>query len=132
MKTSTINLSELIPIGMTKINVTNNTADVWTTRSISTTLTPQATGSYKKHFIALPGKFRLPLRIDMTIKLDYPTFWLRVGDGHINFSSGHDTEYGRIRDIADQDSRLTSANMKEHFTFDNRIPLDTCSATIAR
>jgi len=115
MTSHTISLPQLKAIGATVINHTGSATDVCTTRSINK-------HSYKSNCILIPGRYRLPLRINMTVKLDYPEFWLLVGDGHIHFASGHDSEYGKIQDIADPVSRLNSENVNEHFTFNNRIP----------
>lgn len=35
----------------------------------------------------LPKRYKLPLRIDMTIKLDAPGFYVLLGSGHVNFGT---------------------------------------------
>jgi len=93
-----INLSGLKPIGKSNIKIIDNVAEAWTTRSISTLGFHLANDEYRRHFIALPGKYRLPLRVDMEIKLDYPAFVLLVGGGHVYFASGHD-DFNKAREF---------------------------------
>ncbi len=38
-------------------------------------------------YIYLPERYRLPLRIDMTLKIDAPGFYILLGKGHINFGT---------------------------------------------
>ena len=113
-----VNLSRLKPVGEANIEVADNIATIWTTQPISG-LGFHLTGNVEKHYVAFPKKYRLPLRIDMTVKLDYPAFVLRVGKGHVYFSSGHDTEYSKFKDFAAPDSKPS----KDIFSFDNRLPL---------
>jgi len=117
MKMYNINFSDMKPHGKANIGVADNIATLWTTHSISGQ--QKLNAAYKKHYVSLPGRYRLPLRIDMTIKLDYPAFALRIGDGHIYFASGHDTDSYKIKDIADPDSRPC----RDNYSFDNRLPL---------
>jgi len=112
-----INFSDMKPHGKANIGVADNIATLWTTHSISSG--QKLNSAYKKHYISLSGRYRLPVRIDMAIKLDYPAFALRIGEGHIYFASGHDTDYYKIKDIADPDSKPC----RDNYSFDNRLPL---------
>lgn len=38
-------------------------------------------------YMYLPNKFKLPLRIDMTVKIDAPGLYILLGEGHINFGT---------------------------------------------
>ena len=116
MKNHNINFLDMEPHGKANIGITDDIATLWTMHSISGQhkLNP----AYKQHYISLPGKYRLPVRIDMTIKLDYPAFALRIGEGHVYFASGHDTDFYKVRDIADPDAKPS----RDNFSFDNRLP----------
>lgn len=50
-------------------------------------------------YIYLADKFRLPLRIDLTAKIDAPGLYLLLGKGHINFGTLW-SDNRRIDDIA--------------------------------
>lgn len=38
-------------------------------------------------YMYLPDKFKLPLRIDVTVKIDAPGLYILLGEGHINFGT---------------------------------------------
>ena len=116
MRSHNINFSDMKPHGKTNIRIADNIAILWTTHSISGQ--QKLNVAYKKHYISLPDRYRLPLRIDMTIKLDYPAFALRIGEGHVYFASGHDTQAYKIWDITIPDSKPS----RDNFSFDNRFP----------
>ena len=116
MKTHNINLSDLTPNGKSHVKVANNIATLSTTHAISAG--GKLNSAYKKHYISLPGRYRLRVRIDMTVKLDYPAFAVRIGEGHVYFASGHDTNSYKIMDIADPDSKPS----RDSYEFDNRLP----------
>lgn len=50
-------------------------------------------------YIYLPDKFRLPLRIDITVKIDAPGLYILLGKGHVNFGTLW-SDNRRIDDIA--------------------------------
>ena len=66
-------------------------------------------------YIYLPELYHLPLRIDMTVKIDSPELILLIGNGHIDFGSEWSNNL-RIDDILEP-------NLKTRF-FDNRIPIN--------
>ena len=68
-------------------------------------------------FIQIPQKFKLPMRIDMRIKLDVPSAYLVVGKGHVSFGTLF-LDNHRIGDILEPDA-------KKPFAFNNRMALDT-------
>ena len=51
-------------------------------------------------YIYLPDKYKLPLRIDITAKIDAPGLYVLIGKGHINFGTLW-SDNRRIDDIAD-------------------------------
>ena len=99
MKEHCIDLSKLIPLGKAQTKIDGNMLKVWTTHSVTDYLFNLRGDCNKRHCVALPGKYRLPFRIDMTVKLDYPAFILFIGGGHITFASPGD-DNRRIEDIA--------------------------------
>jgi hypothetical protein len=50
-------------------------------------------------YIYLPNKYKFPLRIDMTVKIDAPGLYILLGKGHINFGTLW-SDNRRIDDIA--------------------------------
>lgn len=50
-------------------------------------------------YIYLPDKYKLPLRIDMTAKIDAPGLYMLLGKGHVNFGTLW-SDNRRIDDIA--------------------------------
>lgn len=38
-------------------------------------------------YIYLPDKYKLPLRVDLTVKIDAPGLYILLGEGHINFGT---------------------------------------------
>ena len=118
MKENHINLGELIVHGKKETRLENGILDIWTTHSVTPYLFNLYGDSFKKHNAALPGKYRLPFRIDMTVRLDYPLFIMLIGDGHISFGSPW------------QDNRKTEDPVKpsgkpnqEGNIFENSLPL---------
>jgi len=120
MKKHSINFLNLKPIGKATIKAVDETIEIRTMQSITSGGFHLGGTSYQKNSVILPQKYQLPLRIDMRIKLDYPAFVLRIGEGHVYFASGHDTEYFRIKDIVEPESKPS----KENFYFDNRLTFD--------
>ena len=118
MKTHSISLADIKPIGKTVVNAMDKIAEVKTTRSITGASFHLSGDGYKKNYVSLPGKYHLPFRIDMTVKLDYPAFLLRIGEGHVYFASGHDTAWNKVNDIAKPDNKTC----RDSFSFDNRVP----------
>jgi hypothetical protein len=51
-------------------------------------------------YIYLPDKYKLPLRIDMKVKIDAPGLYILLGKGHINFGTLW-SDNRRIDDIVD-------------------------------
>jgi len=68
-------------------------------------------------YIALPDKFKLPFRIDMTAKIDSPALILRIGDGYINLNTGG-MDNRRMTSIIGGE---TKPNIHK---FDNMLPLN--------
>lgn len=112
-----IDLSSLIPRGRIETKYADSVLDIWTTRSITPISFNLYGDSYKGHCVALPGKYRLPLRVEMTVRLDYPSFFLFVGGGHISFASPWQ-DNRKIEDIAVQSGKPN----QDHASYNNSLP----------
>lgn len=66
-------------------------------------------------YLYLPDKYKLPLRIDITLKTDSPGLYILLGNGHINFGTLW-SDNRRIDDIAEPNYKPKS--------FDNHIPMN--------
>lgn len=67
------------------------------------------------NYVYLPDTYKLPLRIDLTVKIDSPGLYLFLGKGHINFGTPW-SDNRRIDDIVEP-------NCKIKF-FHNHIPIN--------
>jgi hypothetical protein len=70
-----------------------------------------------KSYIFLPDKYKLPFKIDMTVKIDSPAFYLIIGKGHVGFGTGI-MDNRRITDIFGEDYKPNS------HAFNNDIPIN--------
>jgi len=57
-------------------------------------------------YVQLPGRFKIPLRIDMTVNMNAPTIYLMLGRGHLNFGSFMDNRC--IGDVVEPDMKTRS------------------------
>ena len=117
MKKHSIDLTALKPHGKAETKFIDGTLDVWTTHSITPIAFNLYGDSYKGHYVSLPGKYRLPFRLDMTVKLDFPAFFLFVGNGHITFASSWQ-DNRKIEDIA----KPTGKPNQDHYSYNNSLP----------
>lgn len=114
MRCTAINLSSLTPVGSVVCDLSDGILRATTTRAIHDAgynIRRELIASY----LAVPGQYRLPMRVDLRVSIDTPEFLLLVGDGHVSFGSPW-MENRRIEDI------LTPAGKPR--IFDNRIPFD--------
>lgn len=65
-------------------------------------------------YVSMPGRYRLPLRIDMRARIDSPHMLVMVGDGHVSFGSFW-MDNRRIEDIL--------APSGKPRVFDNSLPM---------
>lgn len=70
-----------------------------------------------KTYLQLPDKYKLPFRIDATVKIDSPAFHLLIGKGHVSFATGI-MDNRRITDILGEDNKPNT------HVFDNDILLN--------
>ena len=66
-------------------------------------------------YIKAPGAYRLPLRIDLTAKIDAPGLYVLLGNGHVNFGTMW-SDNRRLDDIV--------SPARKTFFFDNQLPMD--------
>ncbi len=67
----------------------------------------------RKYYVEAPGRYRLPLRIDISVKVDSPALFIMLGDGSLDFGNRR----GRVDDICGPHSG------KSVF-FNSRVPID--------
>lgn len=109
-----INLNELKTHGKIESNLSEGILNILTTQSITPVSFNLYGDSFKRHYLSLPENYHLPFCIDMTIKLDYPSFLLFIGNGHISFASPWQ-DNRRIEDLAFPSGKPKS--------YDNSLPL---------
>ena len=93
-----INLIDFIPKGQVSCEFRDNILCMSTNRAIPTQRFDAEHLSINS-YIYLPKKYRLPLRIDITAKIDAPGLYILLGKGHINFGTLW-SDNRRIDDIA--------------------------------
>ena len=74
-------------------------------------------GSDQGAYVEVPGKFKLPFRVDITAKMDSPALLLHIGDGYIHLNTGG-MDNRRMKAIIGVE---TKPNLHK---FDNRAPLN--------
>jgi hypothetical protein len=79
-------LESILTKGKVKIDTYNGELCMTTNTAINTEYAYHDVSI--KSFACIPGKFKLPFRIDMTIKIDSPSLYLIIGKGHISFNIG--------------------------------------------
>ncbi|MCL2462820.1 MAG: hypothetical protein FWF44_09155 [Defluviitaleaceae bacterium] len=113
MQTRDIDLSSLIPHGKAEGAAENGQLRVTVNRSIHSV----GYNLYRDRiafYLSLPGRYRLPMRIGLTARIDAPEMLVLVGSGHVSFGSPW-MENRRIEDI--------SAPAGKPRMYDNRLPL---------
>ena len=127
MKTHKINLAELVPHGSAETKLKGKTLDVKTSYSITDIMFNFRGNDKIKHYVSLPGKYRLPFRLDMKIAIDNPALILLVGGGHISFATPWQ-DNRKIDDIAFPSGR---PNLDKN-SFNNSLPLgETVSLSVS-
>ena len=109
-----IDLNTFIPKGNVLTEYRNDMLLMTTTRAIPSSF-------HKEHlkinsYVSAPGKYKLPLRIDMTVRIDSPGLYLLIGKGRINFGTGW-WDNRRIADICEPDTKTMCK-------FNQNIPLN--------
>lgn len=60
------------------------------------------------HYAEIPGRYRLPLRIDVTAKIDVPSLYIMLGEGHAHFGVHFDNR--RLEDICEPQKKINLFN----------------------
>ena len=114
MKRTDIDLTSLVPNGDMKYGMSGGVLEMTATRAIHDVgynIRRDKLTSYMR----LPGAYRLPVVIDLCVKIDSPEMLLLIGGGHISFASPW-MENRRIEDIAEPSGKPK--------TYDNFMPLN--------
>ncbi|MCL1807049.1 MAG: hypothetical protein FWG31_05035 [Oscillospiraceae bacterium] len=98
MKKHTIDLSSLSPRGQTLSEMRGG--NLWMTVASASAFNRCKPGLKCVHYMELPGRYRLPLRMDITAKIDSPSLHVLVGSGHADFGC-HWSENRRLDDICE-------------------------------
>lgn len=56
------------------------------------------------HYAEIPGRFRLPLRVDLTARIDVPSLSIMLGKGHVSLGSPFDNR--RLEDICEPRQKI--------------------------
>lgn len=75
-----------------------------------------------RHYIFYPEKFRLPMKIEFTVRMDSPTLYVLVGKGHVSFNS-YWNDNRRISDIAVPDLKPVNFRNEMPVNQDVRISI---------
>ncbi len=93
-----IELEHLLPNGQVSCEYKDNVLIMKTDRSIPTQRFDAEHLSINS-YIYLPERYKLPLRIDMRVKIDAPGLYILLGNGHVNFGTFW-SDNRRLDDIA--------------------------------
>lgn len=108
-----IDLNTLLSMGHVITETTNEMLHITTTKRIATDF--DKVDIPVDSYVYIPEAFKLPLRIDLTIKIDAPGLYLLLENGHLNFGTPF-SDNRRIDDIIEP-------NLKPRF-FHNHIPIN--------
>lgn len=81
-----IDLAHFLPKGQVACEYRDNMLYMTTNRAIPTQRFDAEHLSINS-YIYLPEKYKFPLRIDITAKIDAPGLYLLLGKGHVNFGT---------------------------------------------
>lgn len=98
MKVHVIKANDFIPKGYVEYECSDNIFKITSKRSLPTQRFDKEHLSINT-YLYLPDKYKLPLRIDITAKIDAPGFYVLLGKGHVNFGTLC-SDNRRIDDIA--------------------------------
>lgn len=113
MKKYDIDISSLLLKGHVITEIKNEMLHITVTQRLSTNFDKE--DMYVNSYVYVPSTFKLPLRIDLAIKIDSPGLFMLFGNGHLNFGTPW-SDNRRIDDIIEP-------NFKPRF-FHNHIPMD--------
>ncbi len=113
MKKTNIDLKLLLSKGHVVTKTINEALYITTPKRLSTKF--ENKNMSLDSYVYTPDTYRLPLRIDLSVKIDSPGLFLLLGNGHLNFGTPW-SDNRRIDDIIEP-------NCKPRF-FHNHIPMD--------
>ena len=109
MTTYSINLASLLPHGLVDAKFDEGMLKMTVTHAL-----PYAhckPGLANRHYMALRERYSLPLRIDMTAKIDAPAIHLEIGKGFLSFGT-HRQDNRLMDDICEP--KLKTKNFDNH------------------
>lgn len=109
-----IALNSLIPKGRVTCELRDNLLAMTTDRALPTQRFDAEHLSIQS-YVSLPGQYRLPMRIDLTVKIDAPGLYILTGDGHVNFGTPW-SDNRRLDDIVAPSRKI--AYFHNHMTMD--------------
>lgn len=109
-----INLTDLLFRGQIKAEIKDNLLYITNKRSIPTQRFDAGHLSINS-YAYLEDKYKLPLRIDITAKIDAPGLYILIGKGHVNFGTLW-SDNRRIDDIVAPDRKIK--------IFHNHMPMN--------
>lgn len=113
MKKHDINLCSLLSKGQVITEIKNEMLQVTIPKRLSTNFYKESMAL--NNYVYLPDTYKLPLRIDLIVKIDSPGLYLFLGKGHLSFGTSW-SDNRRIDDIVEP-------NCKVKF-FHNHIPIN--------
>lgn len=112
-----IDLTMLKPYGHTLSEIRDGTLRMSVTRA--NPLNHCKPGIPCADYAEAPGRYRLPLRIDVTVKIDVPSFYVMLGEGHANFGVHFDNR--RLDDICEPQYKINHFN--SHIPFNEFVSI---------
>ena len=117
-----------IPHGMVVLSTDSDLLTMSTETAINTHY--HRNDSPIMHYASLDRKFKLPFRIDMTLKIDSPAIYLVIGRGHIEFGTAID-ENRCITDILGGDYKPNSHLFNHDIPFGEYIDFSVTYGRVA-
>ena len=118
MNKHVIDLAGLTTHGRAQTKFADGIFDIWTTHSVTGNMFNLYGDTMRRHYVSLPKNYRLPFRVEMTVKLDHPSFLLLLGKGHMTFNSPWQ-DNRKIEDLAFPSGKPN----QDKDSYNNRFPL---------
>lgn len=114
MNIHTVNLEAVMAQGSVLTEITDSKLQMTTTFSLNTRF--EVFDTPIRSYVRLPEKYRLPLQIDLKVRMDSPALYLLLGKGHVTFGTGWQ-DNRRLGDILEPDYKPR--------VFNNEMSMDT-------
>jgi hypothetical protein len=107
MTTHKVDFSKLLPHGQIKSCVRDGALDM--TSAYALPYAHCKPGLKNSHYMELPDRYELPLRIDVMLKIDSPAFHLEIGKGFASFGV-YSQDNRRMDDICEPKMKINQFN----------------------